>query len=97
MKHHTSFIGAVFLAIAFIAAMVIAGEGCAMFGSKEAKTVLSAVQVACIIANSESDDSTIQSVCDFTRDMMPIVKGLVSEQKAASRRYADSVAGQCRK
>jgi hypothetical protein len=55
---------------------------------KVANTALDLAQIACILLNAESDDATLQKVCGFAQDVLPDVQKLVSEQRAASRRYA---------
>lgn len=51
-----------------------------------AKTVLDLAQVACIIANAESEERVVKDVCRLTNDVMPYARFLIAEQRAATRK-----------
>jgi hypothetical protein len=53
-----------------------------------AKTALDVVSVACIIANAESQDATVQQVCGIADVLVPDMQRIIGEQRTAARRYA---------
>lgn len=53
-----------------------------------AKSALDVLQVACIIANAESDDATVAQVCGIANDLMPDLEKILSAQRKATRKAA---------
>ncbi len=60
-----------------------------------ARGALDVASIACVIANAESDDATVRTVCHLEQLVDEDLRRLVGEQRAASRRYAASRAGAC--
>lgn len=77
-------------------AAVIALSGCSAAARRDAQTALDVAQIACVIANAESDDSSVQEICRITDLLLPDVRRILSEQRAASRRFAEEHAARCR-
>lgn len=50
------------------------------------RTVLDLADALCIVGHADSDDATILQVCGLTRELIPVVRDLVSAQRAAASR-----------
>jgi len=61
---------------------VVTVIGCSVLTPGNIKTVLSAAQVACAIANASSDDQTIAQICGIANDVIPDLKTILSEHRA---------------
>jgi len=70
--------------------------GCSAATRRDAQTALEVAQIACAIANAESDDKAVQEACRIADALMADVKRLLAEQRAASRRLAEEHASRCR-
>lgn len=57
--------------------------------------VLDVASIACLLANAESDDPTVRTVCHLEDVAQDDLHRLIGEQRAAARRYAASRAGAC--
>ncbi len=77
----------------FIGALALAG--CSAITRRDVQTALDVAQIACVIAHAESDDTTVQEVCQIADALMPDVRRVLAEQRAASRRFADTQYGHC--
>jgi hypothetical protein len=75
---------------------VIVLSGCSAAARRDARTALDVVQIACVIANAESDDATVREICRIANALLPDVKHILAEQRAASRRFANEHAARCR-
>jgi hypothetical protein len=69
--------------------------GCSAAARRDAQTALDVAQIACVIANAESDDGTVQEICRITDAVVPDLRKLLAEQRAASRRFAREHAALC--
>lgn len=69
-------------------------SGCANW-AKPSQTVLDLTQIACVIANAESDDATVRRVCRIVDAVVPELEKLLSTTRAANRAYAATQKGQC--
>lgn len=74
----------------------IALAGCSAIGRRDVQTALDVAQIACVIAHAESDDTTVQEICQVVDALMPDVRRVLAEQRAASRRFAEAQYGHCR-
>jgi hypothetical protein len=76
--------------------VVSAAEACTPAARRDAaRTVLDVAAIACVIANAESDDATVRTVCHLEQVAADDLRRLLGEQRAAARRYAASKAGAC--
>ncbi len=69
--------------------------GCSAITRRDVQTALDVAQIACVIAHAESDDATVQEICQVADVLMPDVRRVLAEQRAASRRFADAQYGHC--
>jgi hypothetical protein len=69
--------------------------GCSTLNRRDVQTALDVAQIACVIAHAESDDATVQEICQVADVLMPDVRRVLAEQRAASRRFADAQYGHC--
>jgi hypothetical protein len=66
-----------------VMALGVGTSGCQWFTAKNIKTVLSFVQVACIIEHATLADVTVAKMCDVADDMMPSLQDILSKQRTA--------------
>lgn len=59
---------------------------------KAASTALDLTQIACVIANAESDDATLKAVCNIASDLIPEVQPLIASTKV----HHAKMAGRCK-
>ena len=62
---------------------------------KPARTFLDVARIACIVANAESDDATVQRICGVVDELAPAMREVLAAQRTASRRYASERLGAC--
>jgi len=67
-------------------------SGCALFTAKNAKTVLSVIDVACIIAHAETDDATVAQICAIDNALANDLRAILAEQRKAVAKAKRSVA-----
>lgn len=53
-----------------------------------ANTVLDVASYACIIANAESSDETLQKACQLANDLLPVAKKVIKDYTAKRDGYA---------
>lgn len=81
--------------VVFAALFGVALIGCQLFTAKNLKTVLDVVQVGCIIANATLPDDKVRQACDVADDLVPAMRDVLGEQRAALRRFAAENYGAC--
>jgi hypothetical protein len=81
-----------FFVFVFVFVFVFA---CSPSANKTLRSVLDIIQIGCIIANAESDDANIQKACGVADDLLPDLRKIVAQERAASRRYAAEHASAC--
>jgi len=64
--------------------------GCSLFTSKNVQTALDIAKVLCIVANAESDDQTVKTVCGIVDAEDAAFHAVLGEQRKAARRYSSS-------
>jgi hypothetical protein len=79
-----------------LGAVLLALSGCSAAARRDVQTALDVAQIACVIANAESDDTAVREICRITDLLLPDVRRILAEQRAASRRFADEHAARCR-
>lgn len=72
----------------FVTITVLAA--CSLFTPKNVQTALDIAKVLCIVANAESDDQTVKAVCNILDAEQDAFKSILTQQRAASRRYAST-------
>jgi hypothetical protein len=65
-------------------------EGCALFTTKNVETVLDVAKVICIVANAESGDATVKSVCGIADAEDAAFHAVLNEHRTQARRFAAS-------
>jgi len=65
-----------------------ASVACSLLTSKNVQTALDIAKVLCIVANAESDDQTVKTICHVVDAENDAFRAVLSEQRMASRRYA---------
>jgi hypothetical protein len=78
-----------FLGLVIIISTAMGVEACGVFTSQNAKSALSILEVACVIAHAETDDATVAQVCGIADALIPSLKLILAEQRkavAAARR-----------
>lgn len=83
------------LGLGLMLGLVVTEPGCALMTKENAKTVLDFASIGCIILNAELPDEKVATTCDIIDKLIPSMKELLSQQRAASRKYAASKAGNC--
>lgn len=73
---------------------LMATGGCSQFTSEHVKTALEVGKVLCIVANAESDEATVKTVCNILDMEQEAFKSVLTENRKASRQYARK-AGAC--
>ena len=68
---------------------------CSLLTAKNLRTVLDVVQVSCIIANATLPDDRVRQACDVADDLVPAMRDVLGEQRAALRRFAAENYGAC--
>lgn len=74
-------------ALGVLAFIVVAAAACTPGQRQVARTVLDIAQTLCIVAHAESDDATVAQVCGITEALLPDMRRIVSEQRAATARH----------
>lgn len=77
-------------ALLVLATMTGTVGGCSLFTAKNAQTVLDVAKVVCIVANSESDDQTIKTVCGIVAEEDAAFRTVLGEHRKAAQRFAQS-------
>lgn len=84
--------------LVFVAVITFASSACSLFTRQNARSVLDIAQVTCIIARQEAPESDIAKACGVADDLMPDLRRLLAESRAASARAGASAAdGGCAK
>lgn len=73
-----------------IAMTGLTSGACSLFTAKNIKTVLDVAKIACLIANAESTDDTIRTVCQIVDTEADAARQVLSAQRDSVRRYASS-------
>lgn len=77
---------AIILAIGFAFATAGASlSGCALFTQKNARSVLDAVQIACVFESTITDEPALADACGIAHDLLPLLRQLVGQREAAKR------------
>jgi hypothetical protein len=80
--------GALLGAMLLGAVFVNGNGGCTPAQRSTARTVLDVVQIACILANAESDDETVLRTCRIASEVLPDLKEILAAQRRAAEQYA---------
>lgn len=63
-------------------------SSCRLFTPKNVQTALDVAEVICIIANAESDDQTVKTICNIIDEKSDAFRAVLVEQRKASRQFA---------
>ncbi len=72
------------LAVALLV-LPLSVTSCALFTTKNVKSVLSVTQIACIFASAITDAPQVAKVCDVADDMIPLVRDLIGQREGAKK------------
>ncbi len=67
-------------------------SACSLFTRENVRTALDIAKVVCIVANAESDDQTVKSICNILDAEDEAFRRVLREQRVAARRFAASKA-----
>jgi hypothetical protein len=76
------------LGLLLMALGMLNAAACSLFTSKNVSTALDVAKIACILANAESDDATVKTVCNILEAEDAALRTVLKEQRQASRRFA---------
>lgn len=68
--------------------VALASAGCSLFTAQNAQTVLDVAKVICIVANAESSDATVKTVCNITDAEDAALHAVLNEHRTQAKRYA---------
>ena len=77
------------------ACLLPAVAGCTLFTPKNAETALEVGKALCIIANAQSDDQTVKTVCGILSVEDAAVRAILNEHRREARRYAETRNNNC--
>jgi hypothetical protein len=60
-------------------------SACSVFTRENAKSALDAIQVACVMSSTITDEKEVADACGVARDLIPVLKNLIGQREAARR------------
>ena len=75
-------------------ALALSTSSCALFTRQNAKTVLDAAQVACVMSSFIVDAGALAKVCDVAEEMMPTLREMIAMRQGAQKagyKYGDAL------